>query len=218
MISMTTKSGTNKFHGSAYEYGRNEIFDSRAFFSEQKQVDRYHLFGGSAGGPIKKDKAFFFGMLEGTKQNLPNSGTFTLPTVAMRNGDFSALGKTIYDPDTTRPDPANPGAFIRDPFPGNVIPPKRFDPVALRVLSFMPDVTTPGSNNYPGTWGNKKDRYAWTFKVDYQLTPKDQLTYTWLYDRTTMDITGLQGWRDQRPFPNSRRKLSLQAPVPYHFP
>jgi hypothetical protein len=201
MISMTTKSGTNEFHGSAYEYGRNEIFDSRAFFSEKKQVDRYHLFGGSAGGPIKKDRAFFFGTLEGTTQNLPNSGTFTLPTVAMRNGDFSALGKTIYDPRTTREDPDNPGNFIRDAFQGNIIPQDRFDPVAVRVLSFLPDLTTPGSNNYSGTWGNKIDRYAWTLKFDYQLTPKDQLHYTWLYDRTSMDITGLQGWKDPAAIP-----------------
>ncbi len=201
MIRMTTKSGTNQFHGSAYEYFRNEIFDSRAFFSANKQVDRYHLFGGSIGGPIKKDRAFFFATAEGTKQNLPNSGTFTLPTVAMRNGDFSALGTTIYDPKTTRPDPQNPGNFIRDPFPGNVIPSDRFDPVAKNVLAFLPDVTTPGDNNYAGTWKNQIDRHAWTVKFDFQATPKDQLSYTWMYDRTTLGITGLQGWKNPAAIP-----------------
>src|SRR5438093_13220536 len=119
----------------------------------------------------------------------------------MRNGNFSALGKTIYDPRTTRPDPNNPGSFIRDPFPGNIIPQDRFDPVATTVFSFLPDVTTPGSNNYSGTWGNKIDRYAWTVKIDYQITPKDQLSYSWLYDSTNMNIMGLQGWKDRAAIP-----------------
>jgi hypothetical protein len=166
LISIETKSGTNEIHGSLYEYARNEIFDTRAFFSAEKQPDRYHVFGGSVGGPLKKDRAFFFINPEGSKQNLPQSGTFTLPTLAMRNGDSSQLGRTIYDPLTTKQDPLDPDRLLRDPFPGNIIPPEWFDPVAVKVLSYYPDVTTPGPGNYSANWRNLIDRYAWTAKFD----------------------------------------------------
>jgi hypothetical protein len=191
IISMTTKSGSNEIHGSIYEYARNDIFDTRSFFSTEKQVDQYHLFGGSIGGPIKKDRAFFYGTIEGTKQNLPNSAVFTIPTVAMRGGDFSALPNRIFDPVT------------RDPFPDNIIPANRIDPVAAAAADFYPDVTTPGTSNYPARWGNQINRHAWTFKVDYHASPKDTFSYSWMYDRTSMDITGQQGWKNRAaiPFP-----------------
>jgi hypothetical protein len=187
IVRMTTKSGTNQFHGTGYEYFRNEAFDSRQFFAASKQPDNYNLYGGSVGGPIKKDRAFFFVNIEGTNRSTPDSARSTVPTVAMRNGDFSGLPTPIYDPATTRPDPNNPGGFIRDQFPGNMIPSSRFDPVAVRALSFLPDITTPGANNYHATWTDKLSRYGWAARFDYNFSPRDQFSATSLGDR--MDVS-----------------------------
>jgi len=120
-INVVTRSGANEFHGSAYEYGRNEHLDANDFFNNAKGVSkaklRYNDFGWSLGGPIKKDKLFFFAGEEWKK--ISRLSTFplrTLPTSAMERGDFSALSTPIRDPLTGQP------------FPGNIIPANRITP------------------------------------------------------------------------------------------
>jgi hypothetical protein len=120
-INVITKSGSNQFHGSAYEYGRNEHLDANDFFNDAKGVSkaklRYNDFGWSLGGPIKNDKLFFYAGEEWKK--ISRLSTFpldTLPTSAMERGDFSALPTPIRDPLTGQP------------FPGNIIPASRITP------------------------------------------------------------------------------------------
>ena len=120
VINIITKSGGNAFHGSGFEFARHEKFDSRLFFATDKPITRLNQFGGSLGGPLAANRTFFFVDYEGyrLKQGVPT--VITVPTVKMRNGDFSELATPIYDPTTA----------VRAAFPGNQIPLSRFDPIA----------------------------------------------------------------------------------------
>jgi hypothetical protein len=144
-INIVTRTGTNQFHGTAYEFLRNNVFDARSF----NQMDSSnHLvrnnFGGSLGGPIIRNKAFFFVNYEGLRLTQSDTMIDTVPTADEINGDFSMSGATIYNPfsshanpnfDPSKPvSPSNP-QVIRDPFPGNVIPQGLIDKKALMFLS-----------------------------------------------------------------------------------
>ena len=170
IASFTLKSGTNQLHGSLYEYFRNDALDARGFFAPKTPTNRQNEFGATAGGPIRKDKTFFFGWYNGFRLHKATLNTLeTVPTDALKQGDLSAylgdsdrqrcpgppvLQGAIYDPVTTRPvtagqvDPAtgltaSSTAMIRDPFPGNVIPSNRFDRVAKNILPLFPTATLP---------------------------------------------------------------------------
>ncbi len=124
MVTLATRSGTNAFHGNLFEYARNEALDARNFFAASRSKFRQHQFGGSLGGPIRKDRTHFFVSYERTQQVTGGTSTQTVPTLRQRDGDFSetrdAQGRVvlIYDPATTQ-------GNLRQPFSGNVIPPAR---------------------------------------------------------------------------------------------
>ncbi len=140
VFNMTGKSGANAWHGSALGQTRPSGARSLSYFAQQacddgsgscdKPDTYYYLYAGSLGGPIIKNKTFFWASIEGYKSNTIDDAVVRAPTGRELNGDFSQSGITVYDPLTTRPDPAHPGQYIRDPFPGNVIPPNRISPVA----------------------------------------------------------------------------------------
>jgi hypothetical protein len=134
VINLITKSGTNEFHGSGFEYYRNGKFDERTYFATSDPVRHQHQFGGSLGGALKKNRTFFFADFEryDLKEGQPN--LITIPSLAVRNGDFSELlaaGTIIYDP-TTNP---------RTPFPGNIIPANRISPIARAMMALYPSRT-----------------------------------------------------------------------------
>jgi hypothetical protein len=138
-VNIVTKSGTNSFHGSAFEFFRNQDFDARNFFSAQKPFRLLNQYGGTLGGPMVRDKLFFFFSYEGTRKRVGIVDTQTVPTAAQRAGDFSALlPKTaIKDPDTGQP------------FPGNLIPTSRQEPLATAVLNnFYPLPNADTTPNY----------------------------------------------------------------------
>ncbi len=132
VINLVTKSGTNQFRGTVFEFLRDSALDANNFFSNRAGIEkgsfRRNQFGGNAGRPIRRGRTFFFINYEGVRQRTANVGTFTVPLPEWRRGAFSNLRNAagqpiiIYDPLTTRPDPNNPGRFIRDPFPNNLIP------------------------------------------------------------------------------------------------
>ncbi|MBS1827127.1 MAG: TonB-dependent receptor [Acidobacteria bacterium] len=128
VIQMTTKSGTNEFHGSAYEYVRNDSFDARSFFSTDKTVLRYNLFGASLGGPIKKNKTMFFYNFEGKRSTEEAPLYQNVPTAAEVKGDFSQNRTVVRDP----------AAANRPPFPNNVIPASRLDPIGAQLAALYP--------------------------------------------------------------------------------
>jgi hypothetical protein len=211
IASFTTKSGTNRLHGSLYEYFRNDALDARGFFSPTTPANRQNEFGATAGGPIHKDKTFFFGWYNGFRmhQALPNS-LVTVPTVAMKQGDLSAylgpqvgsdaLGRpvyqgAIYDPLTTRTVKAGQvdattgltatrDATIRDPFQGNIIPSNRFDRVAKSILPLFPEPSLPGiQNNFESQAVNINRVSGWGTKIDHALTDKHKLFGSFVWSR-----------------------------------
>lgn len=131
IVNVATKGGSNTFHGSAWEFLRNEQFDARNYFQAKRNPLRQNQFGITLGGPVLvphfyhgKNRTFFFVGYEGFRQSQATQSVVLAPTTAELNGDFSNLlsqGVQLYNPYTTRPDPVNPGQFLRDPFPGNDI-------------------------------------------------------------------------------------------------
>jgi len=139
IVNVVTKSGTNRLHGEAFEFLRNNALDARNFFESQSHPGpfRRNQFGGALGGPIRPNRLFFFANYEGFRQVLAaTQGGFT-PTAAMFRGDFSALSTTIYDPQSF-----DPGTGRRQPFPGNIIPSTRINSVARKLLAYY----LPGSD------------------------------------------------------------------------
>lgn len=188
LVMMETKSGTNQFHGGIYEYFRNEALDTYDGFTRTKPLDRQHMFGGTIGGPIKKNKLFFFGSLEGQKSSLPIDGTLTVPTANEKNGDFTALGHPIYDPtthSTCGPEVCN-----------NIINPSYFDPVAKNVLPFFPAPKLPGiSANYPATAGSQVNLWRGVERIDWDISPKDTFSGVWMFAYTHNPFLGWSGFK-----------------------
>jgi len=149
-ITLTTKSGTNQFHGSAFEYNDNQHLKARNFFQApgvDKPVSIYNNYGGTIGGPIIKNKLFFFYSFDGTRQRTGALGRYSVPTADLRAGDFSAYPTVIYDPNTGTATGEN-----RTPFAGNKIPIDRISPIAQKIQAYYPAPNLPGSqNNYFGS-------------------------------------------------------------------
>ena len=137
------KSGANRWRGSAMVLDRPEWGTGKLYFTKKRGDPKpdtyYHLWSGSFGGPLARNRTFFWATTEGYKTQTVSNGVLTMPTALERRGDYSqsfdAQGRliVIYDPLTTRPNPAAPGQFIRDPFPGNVIPANRLNPVGQSI-------------------------------------------------------------------------------------
>jgi hypothetical protein len=148
VFNMTGKSGANAWHGSLLGQNRPGKARSLSFFARKacddgsgscdKPDTYFYLYAGSIGGPIRKDKTFFWASFEGYKTNTIDDAVVRAPSERELSGDFSQSGITVYDPLTTRPDPNNPGQFIRTPFPGNVIPANRISPVAKAMRQYWP--------------------------------------------------------------------------------
>ncbi|MFN7997273.1 MAG: carboxypeptidase-like regulatory domain-containing protein [Bryobacteraceae bacterium] len=139
IVNVVTKSGSNSFHGEAFEFLRNNDLDSRNFFEVQARPGPFHRnqFGGALGGPLVRNRVFFFADYEGFRQVLAAPQGGFAPTHAMFNGDFSGLSSRIYDPDSF-----NPATGQRQVFAGNVIPSNRLNPIAQKLLPYY----LPGSN------------------------------------------------------------------------
>jgi hypothetical protein len=156
IVNVVTKSGTNEFHGSLWEFIRNSAFDARNTFLAEVNPLRQNQFGVAGGGPVwipkvynGKNRTFFYGGYEGFRQSQAAQNLGLTPTAAQLGGDFSGISSQLYNPFSTRPDPANPGSYIRDPFPGNKIPGNLLDPAAaLYAKTLFP---APGFTGVSGT-------------------------------------------------------------------
>ncbi|HYP13477.1 MAG TPA: TonB-dependent receptor, partial [Bryobacteraceae bacterium] len=163
-VLVQTKSGSNDFHGTAYEFFRNHKLDATNFFANranaEKPIFKRNQFGATAGGRILRDRTFFFGSFEGTRLRRGESSTSTVPTAARRAGDFSdAEALPLFDPASTR---TEGGRTVRTPFPGNIIPPDRIDPIAKAVIDLYPLPNLPGATNnyfYSGTAVANTDQF-----------------------------------------------------------
>jgi len=170
-INVSMKSGTNQFHGSAFEEHTDNRLKAKAWVltpSERKPKLVINEFGSTIGGPIKKDKAFFFASYEGNLDHEFASTQATVPTAAMRAGDLAASPVPIYDPRTG--DSQGKG---RTPFPDNKIPSNRIDPIALKIQSFVPLPTRTGlTNDWLGGAGFFFNRHRADTKLNWNPTEK----------------------------------------------
>ncbi|HTH53169.1 MAG TPA: carboxypeptidase regulatory-like domain-containing protein [Edaphobacter sp.] len=181
VVSIVSKSGQNQFHGSAFEFLRNRVFNAANYFGYVlnpsgklvKTVDplKRNQFGGTFGGPIRKDKTFFFGGYQGTRIRSNQGGqTAFVPTDANRAGNFSNISTAIKDPD-------NGGTFA-----GNQINPNRFDPAAVAMLAYLPQTADPTGRVFYSTRVLQNfDEYI--ARGDHSITSKDKLIGRYYYDR-----------------------------------
>ncbi|HEY2017472.1 MAG TPA: TonB-dependent receptor [Bryobacteraceae bacterium] len=148
VVNISTRSGTNQFHGAAWEFNKVAALAARDFFNKDTQP-KPHLanndWGAALGGPVKRDKTFFFFTYEGKTQRASTTSTATLPQPAWLTGNFSAVpGLLLYDPNT-----GNPDGTGRTPIPNNILPANEINPVAQKLNAFMPAPNLPGlTNNY----------------------------------------------------------------------
>src|SRR5215813_5930889 len=173
VINAALKSGTNNFHGSVYEYIRNEKLEARNSFANQKTPLKRNQFGATLGGPIKRNHTFFFADYEGSRTRQGTTFNYVTPTIRELAGDFSG-GRPIYDPLTTRPNPAAPGQFLRDPFPGGIIPRER---LSAQARYFLPVFPTPnsGDNRFVYSPALALDTNKFDVKVTPRLSQRDSL-------------------------------------------
>ncbi|MBI3694826.1 MAG: TonB-dependent receptor [Acidobacteria bacterium] len=176
VVNVVTRGGTNEIHGSAFEFLRNSVFDARDFFQPAGSAEPLfiqHQFGGSAGGPVKKNRAWWYGAFERTHLSDESTATATVPLQPERDGQFGARG--IFDPYTTRPNPAGAGS-IRDRFPNNVIPPARFDRVGKAQLDKYPaPLVNAAARNYLTNPLEATRINNGTFRGDVRLSDADTL-------------------------------------------
>jgi hypothetical protein len=173
VVNINVKSGTNEFHGSVWEYHTNSRLRARNFFNISNRLPKNILnqYGFTIGGPVLKNKLFFFGDFEGTKRRQNASGFATLPTDAIRAGDFSDTGANIYDPQTGNPDGSG-----RQLFPSNRIPTSRLDAAALKLVGLAPGPNLAGdNNNLFYSQGLTFNRDTGDVKVNYNPTTKLQM-------------------------------------------
>jgi outer membrane receptor protein involved in Fe transport len=194
---VTTKSGTNAFHGSAFENYRTSGFNAADHFSQPNGIPRniWNQFGGSVGGPVIKDKLFFFGDYQGMRNNLFGSGNETVPIDAFRTGDFSSVAATdpIYDPLTGNPDGTGRtqiecGGVL------NKICPDRLSPAVQNLLALLPEPNAPGTQqNYkisrPATFG--QDQFD--TRVDFFATSKTVIFGKFTYFKANFDTPTAYG-------------------------
>jgi hypothetical protein len=166
-VNIITKSGTNEVHGTAFEFFRNEKLDARNYFAAARPRRLLNQYGGTLGGPIVRDKLFYFFSFEGTRKRVGLVNTQTVPSAAMRRGDFSALlpGTVVRDPDT------------RQPFPGNLIPPDKLEPLAVEVLEKVyPLPNFAGTPNFREAPVQKLRQDQYLPKIDWQATPRNRVS------------------------------------------
>jgi len=195
VVDVTLKSGTNSLNGALYEFLQNEDLNASRWEANKagypKGQWRQNQFGAALGGPIIKNRTFWFADYSGLRYRSDVIGggisqgggsppsVFTVPTPAMTQGNFSAEPRIIYDPLSTAPNP-NGAGFVRNPFPGNIIPQSEMDPAALKILSFMPAPDTnlgaavPG-NNFTGPALTTEQLDQGDVRIDHKITDKDNL-------------------------------------------
>lgn len=173
VVSVATKGGSNHVHGELFEFVRNTVFDTRQYFDPpDAKASPFHRnqFGGALGGPILRNRMFFFGHYEGRRQVLSNTAKATVPSANMFKGDFSELGTVIYDPATYD---ASTGK--RAPFSGNVIPDGRINDMARKLLAFYLSAPHYGNQNLVGNPVTTDNYDQFGGRIDVNLNSSNNL-------------------------------------------
>jgi hypothetical protein len=187
-VQIAIKSGTNQLHGDAFEFFRNSGLEANNFFSNRSGQPippyRQNQFGANLGGPIIRNRTFFFVDYEGLRTRLGQTGLLVIPTMAQREGDFSAAGNpTIYNPFNVNPATGQP-----EPFTGNTIPPNLINPAAAKIMALFPapNISAPlGQPNFFGSSSLAHNIDEGDVRIDHRLSDKDQLMGRYSLLRTT---------------------------------
>jgi hypothetical protein len=185
-----TRSGSNNFHGALWEFLRNDAFDATGFPNTKVEPLKQNQFGGSIGGPVRRDKTFFFGFYEGFRNRTGDSFISTVPSMAERQGDFSAMCTEGIDPTTGFcPNPAHQlfNVFFGQPYPFNRMPaPNPANPLAqsafsVSLLSLFPKPDD-GPNGFLSTGTRSDDRNQFGLRVDHYLSSEDTLNFRYMFN------------------------------------
>ena len=164
VVNILTKAGTNRLSGTLYGFWRDDQFDSRDYFATVDPLLKQKQFGGSIGGPLVRDRTFYFADYEGFRNRQGQVNVLTVPTAKMRMGDFSEVSQIIYDPIT------------RQPFPGNAIPANRIDQIAARFMALYPDPTSAGlANNYSSTTLRTQNSTTADARIDHRFSDNNSV-------------------------------------------
>jgi hypothetical protein len=223
VILTTTKSGDNTYRGSAYEYLRNDKLDARNFFATSRPPLRWNVFGFTLGGPIQipklyngKNRSFFFTSLEWQRQRIGAVRNITVPTAEERAGNFSgtrnAAGQqvVIFDPNTSP----------RTPFPGNIVPANRIDPVGRAMATFFPDPNRPGANlananNFIANASNGLNITTSTSKFDHVFNDTNRISVRYLLHDFPTFATAVYPEAAADPNSNTQRRRAYSTMVNY---
>ncbi|MBS1871595.1 MAG: carboxypeptidase regulatory-like domain-containing protein [Acidobacteria bacterium] len=197
IVTMSTRSGSNEYHGTLFESLQNDAVNARNYFAAKRAPVRLNQYGGTFGGPIRRDKTHFFVSWEQTRQLTSFDVTSTVPTALNRVGDFSDLRSTagrqilIYDP------ASGATAATRQPFAGSVIPLARFDAVSRAALAYLPAPNRAGTatnaNNFFGSSRNELSRNIVVGRLDHQLRPADLITARYYINDANTNNSGTYG-------------------------
>jgi len=206
-VLVTTKSGSDQFHGSAFEFLRNTDLDARSFFAASTEQFNLNQFGASLGGPIKKDKVFFFADYEEKYQRHGIPFTGVMPTPAMRNGDFSL--NPFGQPNTVHLTNAATGAPLTcNGAPCNIIPQSLINPIGRALINLypLPNTNNPALGyNYVSQPVRKLDEGKFDIRVDENLSTKDTLFSRFSYDQAQSYVPGgAPGFAEQGPFASNQ--------------
>lgn len=172
-ITMQLRSGTNRFHGTVFNFLRNDNLDARGYYRPEplpKDVLRRNQFGTVISGPVIRDKTFFMASYEGVRSAIERAGTAVVLTPEMRRGDFSAVSGTITDP------------LSGNPFPNNMIPASRLNPVSVDLINqYMPLPNVAGSVNFAGVTTNIVDINQGIARIDHSFSARDQVFVHYIY-------------------------------------
>ena len=188
-MNIITKSGTNEIHGSLFEFFRNEKLDASNFFARGVRPPyKQNQFGGSLGGPIVRNRTFFFGDFEEYRVTQGQTFTNTVPLPALKQGNFAGVAN-VFDPASTRADSSSPTGLARTPFPGNIIPQGYWDSVGAKVLGMYPDPqTTSTANNYTMSPPKRQTDDTFDVRIDHRFSESDILFARYSFNDTSTTI------------------------------
>jgi hypothetical protein len=201
VVNVVSKSGTNSFHGSAWEYFRNESLDARPYFlptSSSKPTFHENQFGGALGGPVwipklynGRDRTWFFVAYQGLRYSAVATNNILVPTAAQLAGDESGAPQ-IYDPFSTVPDPVHPGQYLRTPFPGNQIPANRIDPRMVAFAKFVFPAAGPlvQGNNAVDSQPLVQTQNEFTARIDQHLFKNDSVWFRYSMINSSENSSG----------------------------
>jgi carboxypeptidase family protein len=239
------KSGTNTFHGAAYEFARNSYLNARNFFDPSVGHLAYNYFGGNVGGPIIKNKLFFFADYLKVFDHEANTNRVSIPTVAFRSGDLSSSTTTIYNPFSGNPDGTGRQPLVATSAAGvatvpgpngmvdafnptctnaagcpNIIPLALINPISSKLMALLPPPNLPGtSNNYFALLAFHKDTDFVDGKIDANLTSKDRLSGRFSYQRPSVfqaPIFGIAGGPAQGNFEGNGLQNTYSTGINYN--